>query len=47
MDICYKNLNYLLNLLINCMSARSALEMLSIKGEYTFFFLKFFNNWFV
>ena len=31
----------LLNLLINCISARSAPQILSIKGEYTFIFLNF------
>ena len=36
-----KNLNPLLNLIINCMSARSALQILSIKGEYTFLFSNF------
>ena len=32
-------LNPLLNLFINCISARSAPQILSIKGEYTFLFL--------
>ena len=31
-----KNKNPSLNLLINCISARSALQILSIKGECTF-----------
>ena len=31
-----KNLNLLLNLLINGISARSASKILSVKGEYTF-----------
>ena len=31
----------LLNLLMNCISARSALEILSIKDVYTFRFLNF------
>ena len=31
----------LLNLLINCTSARSAPQILSIKGERTFLFLRF------
>ena len=33
-----KNLNRLLNLLINCISARSAPQILSIKGECAFLF---------
>ena len=37
MDICYKNLNYLLNLLINCISARSALEILSIEATWRWY----------
>ena len=41
-----ENLNPLLDLLINCISARSAPQILSIKGECTFF-IKFPNNWFV
>ena len=36
-----KNLNILLNLLINCISAKSAPQILSIKGECTFL-LSFF-----
>ena len=36
-----KNLNSLLNLLINCISARSAPQILSIKVECTFLFLNF------
>ena len=36
-----KNLNPLLNLLINCISARSALQILSIKVQCTFLFLNF------
>ena len=45
----------LLNLFINCISARSASQMLSIKGECTFLFLNFLriglyhssaNSWF-
>ena len=35
------NLNPILNLLINCMSARSARQILPIKGERTFFFSNF------
>ena len=35
------NLNPLLNLLINCISARSAPQILCIKGECTFLFLNF------
>ena len=34
-----KNLNPLLNLLINCISSRSTPQILSIKDEYTFRFL--------
>ena len=34
----------LLNLLINYISARSALQILFLKGDCTF--LEFFNNWF-
>ena len=30
--------NPLLNLLINCISAKSALQILSLNAEYTFFF---------
>ena len=36
-----KNLNPLLNLLIISISARSAPQILSIKGEFTFLLLKF------
>ena len=36
-----KNLNHLLNLLINCISARSAPQIFSIKGECTFLLLNF------
>ena len=36
-----KNLNPLLSLLINCISARSATQILSIKVECTFLFLNF------
>ena len=36
-----KNLNPLLNLLINCISARSAPQILSIKGDSTFLLLNF------
>ena len=36
-----KNLNPLLSLLINCISARSAAQILSIKVECTFLFLNF------
>ena len=35
------NLNPLLNLLITCISARSARQILSIKGECTFLLLNF------
>ena len=38
-----ENLNPLLNLLINCISARSAPQIFSIKGECTFF-IKVSNN---
>ena len=31
-----KNLNLLLNMLINCISAKSAPRMFSVKGECTF-----------
>ena len=41
-----KKRNPLLNLLINCISARSAQKILSIKDEYGFL-KKNFNNWFV
>ena len=36
-----KNLNPLVNLLINCRSARFAPQILSIKGECTFLLLNF------
>ena len=36
-----KNLNPLLNLLINCISSKSAPQILSIKGDCTFLFLDF------
>ena len=36
-----KNLNPLPNLLINCISARSAYQILSIKVECTFLFMNF------
>ena len=36
-----RNLNPILNLLINCISARSTLQILSIKDECTFFFSNF------
>ena len=36
-----KNLNHLLNSLINCISARSAPQILSMKGECTFLLLNF------
>ena len=36
-----ENLNPLLSLLINCISARSAPQMLSIKAECTFLLLSF------
>ena len=36
-----ENLNPLLNLPINCISARSAPKIFSIKGECTFLFLNF------
>ena len=36
----------LLNLLINCILAKSAPQILSIKGDCTFF-VKFSNDWFV
>ena len=40
----YKTLNPLLNLLINSNSARSATQILSIKGEHTFLLLNFLIN---
>ena len=36
-----KNLNPLLNLLINCIPAKSAPQIVSIKGDCTFLFLNF------
>ena len=36
-----KNVNSLLNLLINCISARSAPQILSIKVDFTFILLNF------
>ena len=36
-----KNLNSLLNLFIDCISTRSATQILSIKGECTFLLLNF------
>ena len=36
-----KNPNLLLNLIINCISARPAPQILSLKGEYTFRFSNF------
>ena len=36
-----ENLNPLVNLLINCISAKSAPQILSIKGECTFLLLNF------
>ena len=36
-----KNLNPLLNLLINCISAKSAPQILALNDEDTFFFLIF------
>ena len=39
-----KNLNLLLNLLINCISAKSAPHILSRKGECTFLLLIFLIN---
>ena len=41
-----KNLNPLLDFLINCISAKPALQILPMKGECTSF-IKIFNNWFV
>ena len=37
-----KNLNPLLNLLINCISAKSALQVLFIKSDCSFLFLNLF-----
>ena len=37
----------LLNLLISCILAGLAPKILAIKGECTFLFFKFSNNWFV
>ena len=43
-----ENQNPLLNLLIICISARPAPQILSVKDECTFYsFFKFSNNWFV
>ena len=42
-----KNQIPLLNLLINCISARLASQILPIKDERTFRFSNFFNDWFV
>ena len=36
-----KNLDPLLNLLINCLSVKSAPQILSLNAEYTFLFLNF------
>ena len=36
-----KNINPLLNLLINCVSAKSTPQILSLNEEYTFLFLNF------
>ena len=36
MSIAHQNLNALLNLLINCISAKSASQMVSIKDDCTF-----------
>ena len=36
-----KNINHLLNLLINCISTRSATHVLSLKGECTFLLSNF------
>ena len=36
-----KNLNALLNFFINCISAKSAPQILSLKAEYTFVFFNF------
>ena len=36
-----KNRNPLLNLLINCISANSAAQILSLNAEYTFLFKNF------
>ena len=36
-----KDLNTLLNLLINCLSAKSAAQILSLNAEYTFLILNF------
>ena len=40
----HKNHNPLLNLLTNCISVRSAPQLLSMKDQYTFHFFKFSNN---
>ena len=37
----HKDLNPLLNLLNNCISAKSAPQILSLNEEYTFLFLNF------
>ena len=42
-----KNLNPLLNLLINCILAKSEPQILSLNDEYTFTFFKSSNNWFM
>ena len=39
-----KNLNLLLNLRIDCLSAKSALQILSIQVKCTFLLLKFLIN---
>ena len=41
-----KNLNALLSLHIDCISARSAPQTLSTNGDCTFLLLNFSNNWF-
>ena len=40
-------MNSFIILLMNCISARSAPQILSLKDEYTFLLFKFLNNWFV
>ena len=44
-----KNLNPVLNLLINCISARSEPQIFSVKGQCTFLLLNFLitGMWFV
>ena len=42
-----KNLIPLLNFLINCISAKSAPQILSLNDEYSFLFFKFSSNWFI